>query len=225
MRVLLREYGTEFYVWKDNVKFENEQYVFANGGTIQKTNIIAIDAKEKLDYVICQNCGAAIPNNPDDIEKHFAEREKQKNCLTCGSLREYNLKNKQTTYERDVFGVYKANAQYTVNLRCMNSYLDIDEMSDVLIHNSCQYYKCRRLGVRKINDIFVNYPGLFETQITVDTLVGKKYQFDTFNFDYFNYDLKWRGTLKACVNKLGIVDHFELKYRYNCYQLFQCQFR
>ena len=220
MRVLLREYGNKFYVWEDNVKFENEKYVMPNGGTMHKTSILAIDTKENLDYVICQNCGKSIPNNQTAIEAHFAEMEMQKNCLKCNSLREYSPTNKQTEYTKDEHGLYKANAQYNVRLRCMNSYLDIDEMGDAMVHNACKYYKCRVRGVRKINDIFVNFPGVFETQITVDTLVNQKYQFDRFDFGYFRYDLKCRNTLKACVNKLGIVDHFELKYRYQIYHLY-----
>ena len=42
---------------------------------------------------------------------------------------------------------------------------------------------------------------------------AKKYQFEGYQSGYFVYDLRARGTLKACVNELGIVDHFIVGHR------------
>jgi hypothetical protein len=41
-------------------------------------------------------------------------------------------------------------------------------------------------------------------------LKEKKYICEGYVDGHFEYDLKCRGTVKACVNDLGIVDHFKV---------------
>ena len=212
MKVLLRKYDNKYYVWKDATWKDGGYYV--GDEQITQTNILSIKEDNREKYVLCCNCGAIIKDDPVSIEKHFADEEAKKNCFECRSLRVDNFHNVNITYVKNEDGTYHQTKNADVVLRC-TQYWPSRDINNPDINSGCLYHRCRKLGTRPISDVFMKYPGLFDKQITVDLLQSKGFEYECCRNGYFEYDLKLRGTLKACVNELGIVDHFIIRYRYS----------
>lgn len=223
MNVLLRSYNDKHYVWKPATWINGTYFLFENdvrGSEIRQSNIIDVADDIRGGYVKCKNCGKLILNTPEAIEQHFEETEAKKDCLKCSHVTPSGSKfNIQTKYEPIGDGVYAVKSTFNTRLVCNVGWYTND------IHNkdakaNCIYAKCRRYGVQAIDDIFVKYPNLFNKHITVDVLKKYKYVCEGYLDGYYEYDLKCRGTIKACVNELGIVDHFSVHTRgceYNVY--------
>jgi hypothetical protein len=174
-------------------------------------NIIAIKEDDRIGYVLCNNCGELVKNTPEDIEAHFALKEKNKDCLNCAYLRTYGDKyNKKVSYvKNEDERTYSVVETYDTLLGCAASYWT-QEINSTNAKRDCIHARCRRNGVSEINDIFVKYDNPFDQHITVDFLREKKFTCEGYIDGYWEYDLKCRGYLKACVNKLGIVDKFKV---------------
>ena len=214
MKVLLRKYGDKYYVWKSVEWKEGAYYFFDEDGDateISQTNILAIKEDERVGYVACAHCGKLIKNDPESIEAHYKEEEAKKNCVKCEYLRTSNKQFVDAAAEKNADGTYTVTQTFSASLNCCTNYWSKPIDSEDAIQ-SCICNLHRRKGVTTIDDVFVKYPGVFEKFITVDTLLAKgcEYQRKT---SYFEYDMKLRGTLVACVNEMGIVDHFRLYYR------------
>lgn len=214
MKILLRHYGEEEYVWK-KATWNTSGYVLENDSVSwPESSIVAIQEDERSKYVRCQNCGEIIANTPDAIEAHYKSREANKNCLTCSEVKESRSEIISTKYNRQEDGTYKATREYTVQLYCgpyWNTAPIMTTRSDAI----CKYTACRRRGVSSIEDVFVKYPGVFDTQLTVDAIVAANWAYDGVEYvdtnECFFYDGKLRNTMKAVVNKSGIVEWFFVK--------------
>ena len=218
MKILLRKYDEEYYTWKDAV-FENGNF-YVDGCRIYNTNIIQIKDDYRKDYVQCAYCGAVIKNTPEDIEAHFAAQEAERNCFRCSSLRKYSVNHVKADIVEDATGKMTIQETYEADLRCGQSWNNSPKITSDAVKKVCIYYRCRNAGTVKIEDIFTQYPDLFDKHITVDTLNEKGFTYEGYNAGFFEYDMKCRNTLKACVNELGIVDHFVIKhrgYRFNAF--------
>ena len=211
MNILIKRYKGKYYVWKP-ATWRNGVYL-VNGEQIDIFNILAVTEDDRGNYVRCTHCDTLIENTPEAIEAHFAEKEAQRNCLKCGNLRPIGTKvNQRITYTKNADGTYALNDTYTTRLGCTVGYPTRDiESRDAI--NNCIFSRCRRAGVAPINDVFIKYPNTFNKMITVDMLEEKKFAKDGRNGNYIEYDLKMRGTLKACVNDFGIVEKFKISIR------------
>ena len=219
MKVLLRKYGDQYYVWKD-AKYDRGLYIITDDDgdpiTLHITEILATKEDERKDCVQCINCGAIIKNTPEALEEHYAKREAERNCLTCEHVREYDKVSNtaKKTYQKNEDGTYHHTTEYDVHLSCKKaSWWFATDINSQDAANNCVYNKCRTSGVSEIDDLFVQRPDVFEKHITADTLKLNRYACDGYRHGYFEYDLKCRGTLIANVNEMGIVDHFTVLYR------------
>lgn len=216
MKILLRKYNNKYYVWKPAVWEGGDYYLFENktrGARIYMDNIIAVTEDTRANFVVCKNCGKLIENTPESIERHFAEQEAMKDCLKCSYLTQYGDKRqRKVTYTPTDNGNYAAIETYETLLGCKAGYWT-QEIHSSAAQRDCVYARCRKLGVAEINDVFVKYPNPFDKHITIDLLTDKKYHCEGYIDGYYRYDLKCRNTVKACVNELGIVDHFLVSMR------------
>ena len=227
MKILLRKHLDKYYVWKDAEWENGEYYISVNDvkTRVTQVNILAVADDNRADYVVCAQCGATIPNNPESIEAHFAEREAKRNCFECDQMSAYgDQKNLKIKYTKNEDGTtYHAEEVYDTLLGCgFNSWqykrIDTEEAK-----NGCQYFQCRKKGVHQVQDTFVQYPGIFNKQITLDLLIKKGFtnKCPYVHDKVWSIDLGMRGnTLHAFVNELGIVDCFSIHHRYSRYTAF-----
>lgn len=216
MRILLRrDEKNNAYVWCD-ATYKNERYYRTIDGTeteVYETNIVAVEGHTSANYVVCCCCGEVIPNTPEEIEKHYKKMEDEKDCTQCRYLSfDSFLNNKKRQLVDLGDGRYDVTETFTSSLYCNANY-SRRRVEEVNLRNSCVFYRCRQQGVRPPRDIFAVYPDAFDKAITVDALVdanGKPLKFDGLDDGYFLYDMKSRGTIKACVNPLGIVECFRV---------------
>ena len=215
MKILIRNFNNTFYVWKDATWHGSGYHVdddFYGSVSIAPSEVVAVKDDNRNGYVVCKHCGELILNNPEAIEKHYADMEAKRDCAKCKKARIYGDRMNETIeYVANDDGTYRRTEECTVRLGCTAGYYT-KEVHSADAKRNCIYNQCRQKGVSAINDIFVKYPGVFDKCLTVDFLKSKKYVNEEYVNGYFEYDLKLRGTLKACVNKLGIVDHFRLNY-------------
>lgn len=218
MRILLKHVGDKMYVWK-NATYKNEKYYIIEDSReiqVNETNIASVEGQEGIGYVVCNNCGALIKNTPEEIEKHYTERENNRDCTKCEFLAfENNVRNKDREVVAAGNGTYHITEKFTSELYCQRNYYSKRKVTHPDIARICTFYDCRRNGVRTPSSIFVKYPGAFDTVITVDALNAKKLKYDEYTGQYFLYDMKSRGTIKACVNQAGIVECFRVSSRGN----------
>jgi hypothetical protein len=215
MEILLRSNCDRNYTWRNATWRAGRYYIvdeFGIESNVRETDILAVRNDERIGKVMCAHCKELIDNNTESVERHFAEKEANRNCLKCEYLEIGRKKGVERTYTEAEDGKYAVTETYVTNLACGYSYSSYD-INDSRVERNCMHTQCRRYGVMQINDIFIQYPEPFVRQITVDVLNAKKYQCEGWQGGFFVYDMKSRGTLKACVNELGIVDHFIVGYR------------
>lgn len=212
MEVLFRAYDGKNYVWKE-ATYSNNVYIVDRERYLE-TTFLAVKGSDMNDYVICKYCRARVKNNPESIERHYAEREAQKNCLQCRNLRVARLPNETPTraFAKSDADTYHVVETFKAQLQCGRNWISIDNPNAT---QTCEFYQCRHAGMETQGGILVQYPDLFETQITVDVLQAKGYEFLYGTDSYFVYNMKMRDTMHAYVDKCGVVDHFSASYRYN----------
>lgn len=214
MKILLRNWGGSHYVWKDASWNRGRFFIEPEKVEVSQISILAIkDDKRADEYVMCVHCGAMIKNDLASIEAHYAEMEAKRDCTKCKNMRENAIDTFDVNYTKNADGTYTVKKTILSSLRCKMDWYSPPDINSDRAKQICIYHQCRRQGTQKISDIFTKYPGIFDKNATVDALVAKKYAHDTYRDGFFEYDLKCRNTVKACVNKAGIVDHFIIKSR------------
>lgn len=213
MEVLLRNFGEDYYVWKE-ANYSKGEFVFANGDAkINQTSIIAIRNDNRKDFVECAHCGEIIHNDPESIEAHFAAQEAKRDCFHCSELSYSNIGNIDVRYVKNDDETYTRTAMDKVKLYCGKYSWSRSPIDSPAADATCKYTQCRRKGVKEISDIFAKYPDLFDKQATVDALNEKNSSYDGCERGFFVYDLNCHNAVKAYVNPLGIIDHFTISFR------------
>jgi Zn ribbon nucleic-acid-binding protein len=218
MKILLRKYGSKYYVWKDAEYSHGDFYV--EDYRIFPKDILAVKDDNRKDSVMCGNCGEIIKNNPEAIEAHFAAKEAERDCFKCGSLRKSYYKSMEAEVTKNEDGTLTVKETYNAKLTCNNTWYNQPSIDTDAAKRICTFYRCRNTGVMPIKDIFTQYDNPFDKSITVDVLQAKNLVAESYNREFFEYDLKCRNTVKACVNELGIVDHFVIKHRNSRFEVF-----
>ena len=211
MRILIRRDNGNEYVWKEANYHDEGYWVNVDGSEIHvhESNIAAVDGHVKTNYVVCRSCGKLIENTPEAIMQHYTEMENSKDCAKCEHLSFSNVITVDRKLVDNGDGTFHVVDNYDSELYCRSNYYK-KSMKDIDLAKECKLYACRRNGVRAPNDIFLRYPEVFNTSITVDVLTEKKLKLDGYKDNFFMYDMKSRGTIKACVNKCGIVECFQI---------------
>lgn len=208
MRILLRKSDSNEYVWKEATYKKGHWYV--GGIEISETNIAAVDGHNTEGKAMCSFCGEIIDNTAEAIQAHYEKNESERDCTKCEHLA-YDSDKKQIN--RSVValkdGTHQVKDEFIATLMCGISWQK-RSLNDEYLSRYCKHFQCRRHGVGEFPDTFSKYPGVFDSAITSDVLVAKKFRFDGYDGKYFLYDMKSRGTIKACVNKSGVVECFRV---------------
>lgn len=213
MEVLLREFGEEYYVWKEATYNKGEFALADDSSKINQINILAIRNDNRNDFVECAHCGEIIHNDPKSIEAHFAAQEAKRDCFHCSELSYSNIGNINVQYIKNDDEIYTRTAMDKVKLYCGKYSWNRSLIDSPAADATCKYTQCRRKGVKEISDIFAKYPDLFDKQATVDALNEKNSTYEGYSRGFFVYDLKCHNAVKAYVNPLGIINHFTISFR------------
>lgn len=212
MKILLRNWKDSHYVWKDASWHQHKFFIEPEKVEVSPISILAIkDDEREKNYVVCVHCGAMVKNDPASIEAHFAEMEAKRDCIKCKALGERSIETLKADYTKNADGTYTAVKTILTSLRCKQDWYNSPDINSDRAKQICIYHQCRRRGMQKISDFFTRHPDAFDKNATVDALIAKKYTHDNYRDGFFEYDLKCRNTVKACVNKAGIIDHFIIK--------------
>ena len=212
MKILLRNFNNEVYVWKD-AKYSKNGFV-VDDTTVYETNVVSIHKDNRNQYVRCSACGEIFRKGSAKWEKHKQPITDASKCFTCKYLRTHNAKANGTKYKALADGKYEQIVKYTTELVCCvgwkNNPIDSDKARE-----SCALNACRNAEERPISDIFSNMPGVFDDIITVDKILKAGYNERNEYPHESRYRLKARNTIFAYVNNANILDHFAVEYRYN----------
>lgn len=214
MKVLLREYAGEQYVWVDATKDMNNNFV-VDGKQINETQIVSVSDYSTGKFVKCSSCGASIPNNKRAIEAHKNMSCDWHNCLNCKLLRivDANIQSRKFVLQED--GRFHMSAKESVSLKCSNTYYSGYDITSEKARNSCRFAGCKDAKMVAPEDFFSKNPDAFDDLITIDKVIKNGYTetYETYGGDYTKYVLKAKNRIIAYVNKLNIVDHFQIYYR------------
>ena len=71
MKVLLREFGNEQYVW-ENAEIDSDTSFIVDGERVLQTNVVSVFRDNRTNFVKCSMCGAILKNVPEVIAPHLS---------------------------------------------------------------------------------------------------------------------------------------------------------
>ena len=216
MRILVREFdsdGNLKYVWeKVKITANDSEFESIQGKRYCISDVMDVANDTRKRYVVCQNCNEIIPNTPEEIQKHAAQRLEHADCLKCGySYLRVSTKKETLKYKNDV--AIKITKE-TGNLLCSRGYR-FKTLEDSKREGVCKYSRCNR--VNKIEDIWTKYPHVFEVVVTETQLLKHGWRcVDNGSSDcmYKGRIFKYKNfNLTAYTDKNGVVVSFRVKSR------------
>lgn len=214
MKVLLRSYNGEQYVWKKAEVKNTNHFTLEDGSTVAQTDIVSISRDNRKKFVRCSACGAIIRNTPEEIKEHSLRSTTSATCFGCQYMRECNSKQLSVKYTLQEDGSYVASVKKNLKLACAVGWNRVDINSQDA-RNGCKFRLCATAEMQSINDVFTKYPGVFDDMITIDKVLDNGFteRREYTNGNVVEYKLKARNHIIAVVNKLNIVDRFVIDYR------------
>jgi hypothetical protein len=213
MKVLLRNFDNEVYVWK-TVKYVNG-IMTVDGTNIGETNIVSVEDDDRGDYVTCSACGTILKKGSKEYEEHKHRADSSETCLSCNNLCRTSTRKISTTYKKSDDGRYIVETKESAKLACSWTYPRVEIESDAA-RRHCRYSSCKNATMNAFEDIFIRKPGIFDDIITVDRIIEAGYKKEntySYGSDETFYALKGRNRIYAVVNKMNIVDHFRVEYK------------
>ena len=220
MRILLRNYNGEQYVWKKAEMKSATKFTLEDGHDVFQSEIVSISRDNRKKFVKCSACGEIIRNIPEAINEHKLKGTTSATCFGCKYMREMGSKQLSVKYTLQEDGSYSANVKKSLNLVCTATWNNPDINSQGA-RDVCRWKQCATSEMKAIEDVFTKYPCVFDDMITVDKVLDngftKREEYDMRN--EVHYKLKARNNITAVVNKLNIVDKFVIDYRSNHYNV------
>ncbi len=207
MKILIRRYGSQPYVWK-TAKYDGN-YFIVDGEIIYENNIVSVINDNRKNYGKCSSCGKMFPKNGKKFRKHQELSSGISPCLECRKLRESECSPPTKKFFANADGTYKERYERDVRLYChYSSWTSFDLNSEQALE-TCMLRQCGKARQLEIVDTFTQYPGVFDDIITVDKLLDKGYGHrlcsDQSGTTYVIDDMLG---LYAYVNEFGILDKF-----------------
>lgn len=210
MQILIRTYKDDVYVWK-TAKYHNGYFV-VNNENIKMTNVVAIVNDNRKNYIQCSCCGKVFRRGDRRFEEHKAKAKTAEVCFDCPHVCVEGLSVEKRKFVQNEDGTFTEKRNTTVKLTCSKvglwSYPDVNSEK---AKTSCTRRLCGDAIEKEIDDFFTRNPGAFDDIVTADRLLEDGYQvriqaYDTDVYLTRGYDY----TVYAIVNKLGIIDRFEI---------------
>ena len=222
MKILLRDFNGEQYVWK-TAKYNNQRF-YVNGETVRQTNIVSIINDNRKKYIECSCCKQIFRRGDRKFQTHKENAIKPETCFGCAECQIYNRELARQKFEFDPDRGFIEKTEYKVNLICRNSgYWSYHSIESDAAIQLCKKRQCADAVEIEIADFFTNYPGAFDDIITIDSLLDNGYNVQIshtsngYERDIITTDAYALG---VWINGLGIVDKFyvyvdgELHYLY-----------
>jgi hypothetical protein len=219
MQILLRHWGNERYVWK-TAKYNGKQFV-VEGADVEYTNVISVVNDNRKEHVVCSACGKFLKNTPKAIEEHKHLFEQPNVCLTCRHMRVKEQVEMSEKFTRKKDGTYVKKNESRVTLGCRyGRYYGSVDINSYEAKEGCALRKCAVAEFNKFQDIFLEYPSVFDHMAMVDKIIDVGYKRRSFNGKYSIYQLKGRNQISAYVNDMGIIDYFRVSYHEDTFNVF-----
>lgn len=217
MKILLREYNDQQYVWV-TAKYDGYKFI-VNGRKQYETNIVSVINDNRKNYVKCSSCGKMFPKKGKKFAKHKEESRTINPCLTCRKMRATERTEITTKYVINDDGTFTKKTETIVDLVCNGHFWSIPNCNSEEAINGCRLRQCETAKGEEIHDTFTDFPGIFDDIITVDKILDNGYEQINWSDNYITeYAINFSIGLLAHVNRLGIVDKFHINtYEYGGY--------
>ena len=107
MKLLLRQFGDECYVWK-NAEMNDEKTFIVDGRTVNQGNVVSIYGDNRNKFVKCSHCGTILKNTDAEIKEHRLMSTTSTICFRCPNLRKCEEITKSIKYVLQDDGKYIA---------------------------------------------------------------------------------------------------------------------
>lgn len=211
MKALVKDYMGEQLVYIP-VKYKNGLFWDDHENKIHYSNILDISRDNRKNTLVCGGCGELIKNTPEAIEKHWKDKAKEKNCLTCKHMREHydrNFIKKTIKPDPNNPNKYIVTTKSSSSLYCSYSWRE-PKINTEDADRYCMFYVCKNATRDSFTDFFLQYPHAFEMLPTVDALIQKKWKLHNTTNGYLFYTHPKMTSLEANVNSKGIVTEFKI---------------
>jgi hypothetical protein len=190
-------------------KYDKNHFI-VNGEEHLESNIVSVINDNRHKYVQCSCCGKVFRKGDDKFVIHQREAIKPETCFDCPHIHADRERTTKTKYVVNPDGTFVKKFEQTVRLQCTNGmiweYHDID--SEAAIAN-CKRRQCQYATEDKIEDIFTQYPGIFDDIITIDKILDTGYYgVPVVGDTYQLYIINEKYNIQAYVNEYSIVDCF-----------------
>lgn len=214
MRILLRNYNGEQYVWKKAEVKSATKFTLEDGRVVSQAEIVSISRDNRKKFVKCSACGEIIRNTPEAINEHKLKGTTSATCFGCKYMREMGSKQLSVKYTLQEDGSYSANVKKSLHLVCTATW-NTPDINSENARGYCKFKQCATAEMKAIEDVFTKYPSAFDDMITVDKVLDNGFteRKECASRGQVEYKLKARNNIIAVVNKLNIVDCFVIDYR------------
>ena len=200
------------YVWRKAMfDTKNGTLRVADIGTVTEQNIVAIENDCRKDYVRCKCCKEIIRNDEATIAEHIRNAVGEAKCLKCRYLKTKNESNEAKQFVKREDGKYDVVRTSVAELWC--HYGDNCQISAEGAFSQCRFAACATGEFDNMGGFFVRYPEAFNKIVTVDALDPQTWEFYEKNGNSVYLKAKKRFSLRAKINKLGIIDSFMYRTR------------
>lgn len=213
MKILLREFGCESYVWK-TAKYNYDNFL-VDGNVQPKKNIIAIVNDNRKNYIKCSCCGQVFRRGDKRFQEHKENAIKPETCFECTHLCANNASIAKRKIVCNPDGSFSEKLERQVDFLCDNVGLwEHYSINSRRVIDSCKKRQCATAIAMEITDFFTRYPGAFDDIITIDSILDEGYDVEAPLGSGSSYDIVYEDdyTLGVYINKIGIVDSFYLWY-------------
>ena len=163
MKVLLREFGNEQYIWK-NAEIKDNMSFIVDGKIVNQSNVVSVFRDNRTNFVKCSMCGAILKNVPEVIAEHRKKATTSETCLNCKYLRERRPKQKSIKYVAQPDGTYLVTDKRETQLICTCTWRSYD-INSAEARSNCRYGGCVRADMVEFKDIFIKYRKFLMTSL------------------------------------------------------------